>query len=271
MSGPARRERRRAQRRVLRQDQGSVPIGRLPSRWFYAPFDAWLPDVILLPAREAHHAVKVMRIAAGESITVTDGEGRAAACTVEVDGERVIARIGEVVEKAAPTPRLGVFQAAAKGHKLDDVVERLAELGVARFSCFTSTRTVARWDRDKTDKLMDRWGGIARAAAKQSRRPHLMRLEAGWTWSALVEATSASESALLLWEGASAPLRAALPDAPGSIDIIVGPEGGFSSDEADELVAAGAAAVSLGDAVLRTENAALVTASAVSFHYGLIG
>lgn len=239
--------------------------------WFYSPPEEWGREFIRLPEDESHHAIRVLRVAPPDVITITDGAGRVARCAVDgVFEERVVAEVLESEERRRLRPEIVVYQGAAKGTKLDGAIERLAELGVAEVWAFTSQRAVTQWDAKKKDKLGERWSAIARAAAKQSRNPFFLKARAGLSWKDLLERVDAEPFAVTLWEEAELPLRTALEQAE-RVAIVVGPEGGFTREEAESLADRGAPLLSLGPQILRTENAALVAASAMLYHYGLIG
>jgi 16S rRNA (uracil1498-N3)-methyltransferase len=226
-----------------------------------------------LPEDESHHAVRVLRVAPPDVITVTDGRGSVARCVVkDVSGKRVIAEVLEREERRRLRPEIVVYQGTAKGAKVDSVVERLAELGVSELCTYESQRAVAHWDGAKIERLNERWNAIARSAAKQSRNPFVMEARAGITWAELTELIAKEQLAVVLWEDASLPMRTALVGGMADrVALVVGPEGGLERTEAEALADAGAQLVSLGPRILRTENAALVASAALLFHYGLIG
>lgn len=226
----------------------------------------------MLPADESHHALRVLRIAPPDVLTVTDGRGTVArAAAARVDGDRLVAEILERDERRRLRPEVVVYQGAAKGNKLDVCVQQLAELGVSGLWAFDSQRAVARWDRAKAARLGERWSGIARATAKQSRNPFLMEAGAGISFTELTRRVAAEPLSVVLWEEAALPLRTALVGGPERIALVVGPEGGLAREEAESLADAGAQLVSLGPLILRTEHAAPAAAAATLFHYGLIG
>jgi 16S rRNA (uracil1498-N3)-methyltransferase len=240
--------------------------------WFYASPERWRDDDIVLDPDESHHATNVLRAKPPDVITITDGNGLVARCALtKVDGDEAVASILDRTRLPAPVPQLSVYQGAAKGQKNDDVVERLAELGVAYLTVFGSRRAVVRWDEDKKNRLRERWSGIAIAAAKQSRNAHAMRSHGVVDWDELLVRVAEEPQAVALWEGADLPLRTALGHGARRIALIVGPEGGFERDEADALADAGAQLVSLGPRIFRTENAAAFAAAAVMYHYGTFG
>lgn len=239
--------------------------------WFYARPEDWTTARVVLDAEETRHASRSLRVRPPDVITVIDGNGRIANCAVLRTEPRLEAEILESTVRDPVRPRVRVYQGASKGGKLDDVVEKLAELGVARMYGFASERSIARWSEEKIERLNQRWAAIARSAAKQSRNPHILEATAGLSWDELLVKVKGEPLALTLWEEASLPMRTALEGSVDSVALIVGPEGGFARSEAEALADAGAPLVSLGPNIMRTENAALVATSALLYHYGLIG
>lgn len=213
-----------------------------------------------------------MRISPPDLLTVTDGEGVVARCCASrIDDDRLVAEILEREERRPLRPEIVVYQGAAKGTKVDDVVERLAELGTTEVWVYESSRSVVRWDRKKLEKLQERWSAIARSTAKQSRNPYAIRTGGGLSWTELLRRVAREPLAVVLWEEAMLPLRTALSGPVDRVALVVGPEGGLARQEAEELADAGAQLVSLGPQILRTQNAPVVGVAALMYHYGLIG
>lgn len=224
-----------------------------------------------LPLDESHHATRVLRISPPDLFTVTDGEGTVARCSASrLEDDHLIGEILERDERRPLRPEIVVYQGAAKGTKVDDVIERLAELGTAEVWVYGSRRSVVRWDQKKIDKLEERWDAIARSTAKQSRNPYAIRTGGGLSWTELLRRVAREPLVVVLWEEAMLPLRTALPPAD-RVALVVGPEGGLAREEAEELADVGAQLVSLGPHILRTQNAPVVAVSALMYHYGLIG
>jgi 16S rRNA (uracil1498-N3)-methyltransferase len=239
--------------------------------WFYAAPSEWHDTYVLLDAHESHHAVHVLRTSTGREILVSDGSGTVARCLLRhSEAGRVAADILEKRHHDRRLPEIVVYQAASKGGKIDEVVDRLAQLGVAELCVFESIRSVVRWN-GKEEKLALRWHALARGASKQSRNPFLMRTGSPKSWHDLVATVTDEPLAITLWEDAVLPLRQSLPPAATRVALIVGPEGGLSAEEAASLGDTGAAPVSLGAQIFRTELAPIVACSAVLWHYGLIG
>jgi 16S rRNA (uracil1498-N3)-methyltransferase len=202
---------------------------------------------------------------------VLDGRGGVASCAItSTQRGRVVARVLDLERRPRRGPEIVVYQGAAKGRKNDDVIERLAQVGVACVSVFESRRAVVRWDARKRDALAVRWASLARSVAKQSRSPFVAGTRPPLEWRELVDAVGREPCPIVLYEEAAAGLHGA-PGEGERIALVVGPEGGFERGEVEQLARAGARVASLGEQILRTENAALVAASALLWHHGLIG
>jgi 16S rRNA (uracil1498-N3)-methyltransferase len=217
--------------------------------------------------------VRVLRMDEGHDIVVIDGcGGMSHAVIAGTAGGRVVARVGERQEwPPRPAPEIGVYQGTPKGTKGDEVVERVAELGAADVAFFSSERAVARWDSSKVQRLSARWQARAHAAAARSRNPFAARIHGVLSWADLLERTGAEPCALVLWEQATVRLRERLPPGAERVALVVGPEGGLSSSEVEQLEAAGAVPASLGSVILRTENAAPAALAALLWHFERMG
>jgi 16S rRNA (uracil1498-N3)-methyltransferase len=147
-------------------------------------------------------------------------------------------------------------------------VQKLGELGVDEVVPLRSARTVRAWDEDRRDRALRRLEVVAREAAMQSRQPFVMRVLQP---ESLEEAVAVSAVVLMLHQGAEAPLRESLPEDPGAIRLVVGPEGGFADEEVERARELGAEPVTLGPSILRTETAAVVGAALVLHRYGRLG
>ncbi len=227
-------------------------------------------EIVTLTGAEAHHATRSLRVRVGEHITVADGSGRVVTAVVSTIADDVCAEIVRNQHCAPPRPAVVLYQALPKGEKFDEIVEKASEVGVSRIVPFVAQRSVVRWDARKRARLNARWSAIARSAAKQCRSPWIAQIDE--IADTVDDVTFEAEVTVALHEEASQRLRDALPgDAPGTIAIVVGPEGGLADDEIEKFAALGALAVSLGPRVLRTELAGLVAASVIGYRYGNVG
>lgn len=241
-------------------------------------------EAVTLTGAEAHHAAAVRRVRVGEEITVGDGAGTWLTGEVEsVAPREVIVRVSRARAVAAPSPRLVLVQALAKGDRDELAVQAATELGVDEVVPWQAARSVSRWARasrgsaqraalggdgrgegqDKAAKGVARWSTIVREAAKQAHRAWVPTVTAPVTTDELL-ARIAGTRVLVLEPTASVPLsRVELSDGR-DIVLVVGPEGGIARDELDALEAGGAELVRLGSTVLRTSTAGPAALAVVS-------
>jgi 16S rRNA (uracil1498-N3)-methyltransferase len=223
--------------------------------------DLAVDRVIVLTGQEARHAVTVSRVRAGEALLVGDGRGTVASCTVtSADAQRLELRVGSVEEHPAPSPRVVLVQALAKGDRDEMAVQAATELGVDAVVPWSAARSVSRWEGAKVAKGRERWRAIVREAVKQSIRPHVPEVEDLATTKDLVRRTAGS---LVLVLDPTADVRLSSLDLRPAADgttvrdvlLVVGPEGGISPAEVEALRQAGAVPVALGSGILRTSTA----------------
>ncbi len=225
-------------------------------------------DRVTLSRDDSRHALRVLRLRPGEQITIADGAGAVVEATVGDDTERLVASVTARRVEERPRPAIHVAQAIPKKGKLDLVVQKLTELGVASIRPFASSRSIPRWDAAKGEAHATRLRDVARQAAMQSRRAWLPVV----TTPGVAGKLELEAPALVLHEGAATRLTHALPEeAPGAVTIVVGPEGGLTEEEVSGFLERGAEAVTLGPAILRTETAALAAVAVISARYGYLG
>lgn len=230
---------------------------------------------IHVAGEEGHHAVRVARLRAGESILLGDGYGQLAECEVTaVAKDSFTATVTAPRDPhPAPTPRLVLVQALAKGDRDLRAVEQATELGVDAVIPWQATRCVSNW-RGKEGKGQEKWQRIAREAAKQSLRARIPEVRQIAGTNELLERAAAAGAVVCVlhpWEAMrlSDWLRDALAEwrgtavTPAELWFVIGPEGGVTDAELTQFRQAGASSVVLGDTVLRTSTAgpaALITA-----------
>lgn len=229
--------------------------------------DAAVGDLVSLTGAEAKHAAVVRRLRVGEAVTVGDGAGVWLAGTAEeVSPARVDVRIAERVEHPAPTPRIVLVQALAKGDRDELAVQAACELGVDEIVPWQASRSVSRWEGPKAAKGRERWATIVREAAKQAHRAWLPDVVAPVSTTQLAE-RAREQRVLLLDPTAPVRLSEIEPDDRDLV-LVVGPEGGISEEELRRLTEAGAERVRLGDTVLRTSTAGPAAIAVLSVALG---
>lgn len=232
----------------------------------------------LLTGTEGRHAGVVQRRSPGERVDVVDGAGVRLRTVVEgagPDGVRV--RVVERLEEAAPDVVLVLVQALAKGDRDELAIEAATEVGVDAVVPWQAERSIVVWRGDRAAKSRARWVATVRAATKQARRARVPVVDPAVDGRGLVtrvaDAVGAGGRALVLHESATVPVGSVDLPEPGAdgtreVLVVVGPEGGISDREVDDLVAAGATAVRLGPHVLRTSTAGPVAVALLAQRLG---
>ena len=221
--------------------------------------------VARLPAEEAKHALKVLRLGVGDEVCAMDGAGgRWRGEIGAVNGGGVSVRLVEALESHESPLRLTVYQGVPKADKLDFIAQKLTELGAAALVPVRMERCVVKLDAKDGEKRRERLEKIAREAAKQCGRGRCTRVDAPLDWRTALSAMAGHDLLLIPWEEADGRrLKDAFRDAPDARDIgvVIGPEGGMTADEVEAMRALGGQAVTLGPRILRTETAAVVSAA----------
>ncbi|MET9164583.1 16S rRNA (uracil(1498)-N(3))-methyltransferase [Streptomyces cellulosae] len=226
-------------------------------------FDTGGTGRYVLGGPEGRHAVAVKRLRAGEEVVLTDGAGRWAAGEVEgAEGkDRLVVRLGEVVEEPAETPRLTVVQALPKGDRGELAVETMTEVGVDAIVPWAASRCITQWKGERGAKSLAKWRATAREAGKQSRRVRFPEVADAATSKGVASVLAEAEFAAVLHESGTEPLASAPLPSTGDIVLVVGPEGGVSPEELALFESVGARAYRLGKSVLRTSTAGTAAAA----------
>ena len=215
--------------------------------------------LVRLGGPEGRHAAAVRRVRIGEVLVLTDGRGRAVRGPVTGTGrDHVDVVVESRIEQSPPQLRFSVVQALAKGDRGELAAELLTEIGVSAIWPWQASRSIVRWDGDKSEKGRQKWQQRAREATKQSRRLWVPTVGTPLSLDGLLDQVAAADLALALHEKAGRPLREIRLPASGTVLVIVGPEGGITDPEVTDLVAAGAHEVLISDGVLRTSTAGVV-------------
>ncbi len=214
---------------------------------------------IVMAGREARHAVTVSRARVGDTIVVGNGAGIVVTGTVTTADAAELALDAETVTTTErPAPAIWLAQALAKGDRDELAVQAAAELGVDGVIPWAAQRSIVKWDGQRAVKGHARWSAVVREATKQSMRSWLP-VAAPLATTTQLAARTASARLVVLDPGSD--LRLTREASAWSGDdtrdtvIVVGPEGGVSPQELDQLAAAGAVIVRLGESVLRTSTA----------------
>ncbi|MCW2491375.1 MAG: rRNA ((1498)-N(3))-methyltransferase [Frankiales bacterium] len=231
-------------------------------------------DVIELTGQEARHAATVKRLELGEVVLLADGRGTLIeARSTTVGRDRISFAVLSVRAEPEPQPRFVVVQAVPKGERADLAVQALTELGADEIVAWSASRSISLWrGADKIDKGLAKWRRTALEASKQSRRARIPVVTGLASTEAIAnrvsETIASGSAAFVLHEAATESLAGRPLPSAGVLLVIVGPEGGVSEEELQTLTTAGAVAVRLGPAVLRTSTAGAAALAVLSVGAG---
>lgn len=218
-----------------------------------------------LPREAAHHLVAVLRARRGDVVTLFDGHGgEYVAEIVGLERRAARCRVGafDAVEREADV-HVTLYQALARGTKMELVVQKATELGAAGVVPFVAARSNVRLEPAKARERVAHWRRVAVAACEQCGRNRLPEVSEVVDLAAL---SAGAAAAFYACPKATVHLATAAGEAIGArrqLKVAIGPEGGFSDAENDALEATGFAPVSLGPRVLRTETAGLAALAAL--------
>lgn len=231
----------------------------------------FVPEVqgehILILGEDARHISLSLRMRAGEKLTVCDGKGNDYLCRILTLSRESVAL---QVEEKQPSPgepevKITLFQALSKGDKMEVIVQKAVELGVFEIVPLLTSRCVVRADRESFEKKRQRLGRIALEAAKQCGRGIIPQVRPLVDLQELCGLLGGFDQTLFFYENATRKLSSIPLSGVHTLGIVVGAEGGFDGEEAEEIVQSGALAASLGGRILRCETAPIAALGAILY------
>lgn len=224
-------------------------------------------DSVTLDEGESRHITRVLRLEPGCDVELLDGEGGLFRAQLSEVGKRVRANIVGVVESGG-TDRVtvSIVQGHLKGKKLELVIQKCTELGVASMMMYWSSRCQGKLKDLQGGKKLERYQRIVESACKQCFRADLMELQEPVDFSRLLEMyeDKPGRLKLLFWEEERATSLHDISFAGPEVDeliLLLGPEGGLTGEEVQAAAEAGWRSVSLGKRILRAETATIAAAS----------
>jgi 16S rRNA (uracil1498-N3)-methyltransferase len=247
---------------VDRAPRSDAPANAAP-RFLVAP-EALRP-IGQLTAAASHHALRVLRLTDGAPIELFDGAGASATARL-IDATGRFELTGPIQTEPHQALRIRVAQALVSQQKMDWLVEKAVELGVAELVVIHCARCEIKLDADRTQRRLDHWRSCIESACRQSRRNRVPSISAPLALTQWL-AQQCPDRLRLVLDRSGQPLdRARL--VAGPVDLLIGPEGGFTPAELSAAQSAGFVATRIGPRVLRTETAAL---AAIAMLQALIG
>jgi len=238
---------------------------------FFVPEESVQGNGIIVTGKEAHHILDVMRLAVGDAVVAFDGTGREFAGVIRETGPKSL-RIEITSTRAALSPsgvRISLFQSIPKKEKMEYIIEKATELGVAEIVPLMTARTIIRWDEAKRDKAADRWKKIAREASKQCGRSDVpMITEITGFRDAFLRIKRYDRALIAALSDKTMPLKKALAEfTKGSIAVFIGPEGDFTAQEVEIATQYGCLPISLGSRILKSDTAGLALLAILTHTY----
>jgi 16S rRNA (uracil1498-N3)-methyltransferase len=225
--------------------------------------------LLALPAFAAEHLTRVLRLGDGAAVTCFNGDGHDYPGVLRARGRETLfcATAREPAGAAESSLQVTLAQCVARGEKMDSVLQKATELGVAAIVPLVSERTEVRLDEDRAGRRLAHWQRVLHSACEQCGRAVLPRLHAPVdlpTWAAGVDASMLR--LVLDPDGDEGLSGLAAPQAP--VIVVVGPEGGLSARDHAALAVAGFQRLRLGPRVLRTETAGPAVLAALQARFG---
>ena len=228
-----------------------------------------------ITGRDAHHIIDVLRMAPGDRLQVVADDGISFVGEITAAGTNTVTVAAREIlwETHEPDVRISLLQGLAKGDKMEFIIQKAVEIGVTDIYPVAMSHSVVVLESSKAEKKVERWQKIAEAAAKQSKRDTIPAVHEVLTldqilqqekWDLLLVAYE-SENLVSFKEVLQSHKEAM------TIGVVIGPEGGLSTEEGEAAQKQGGIAVSLGRRILRTETAGLVAATAILYETDNLG
>lgn len=226
---------------------------------------------VVLNRQDSRYLLRVLRLRAGASVLVFDGLGREfAGELVSLDRDAAAVLLKKRVETISESP-ISITLAAAvpKGERMDYLLQKSVELGVAKVQPLTLTRSDVNLKPDRIPRRMDHWQGVMRSACEQCGRATLPGLNPPETLGSFLKKASDPESLRIVLHGqGSTTLQALSLPANQQIILITGPEGGLTDEELSECEQANFTQVRLGPRTMRAETAGPAAIAALQTLWG---
>jgi 16S rRNA (uracil1498-N3)-methyltransferase len=241
---------------------------------FFVPA-SWLEkEEVTITGPLVHRLRNVLRLKAGDHFILLDNSGwEHEAEITHVSTQRIETRVlHKALATGEPRTKITLYQALLKLNKFEWVLQKGTELGLVGFVPMISQRCMIGSLEDISKTKLERWWRILMEAAEQSRRGRMPTLRAAMVFSSACEDAARGGLTLIPWEeekeqSLSSILRAE-EQLPFSINLFIGPEGGFTSEEVAKAQRYGAVPITLGPRILRAETAGLVAATAILYQLG---
>lgn len=226
-------------------------------------------DIFKITGDDAFHIMKSLRMKVNELIVLCHNGMDYICKIIDFDKSSVLVKLIEKkVCDAEPCLKVTLFQGIPKGDKMDLIVQKAVEVGVCNIIPVITERCISRPDERSLTKKVQRWQKIALEAAKQSGRGIIPEVKYAAWFSDAVNLAGQFDKVIVFYEGGGIPIYKAIGNMRiGSIAIFIGPEGGFEQHEVDMIKNVNGDVCSLGNRILRTETAAIVSTALIIYEH----
>lgn len=235
----------------------------------YQPIDLSVQSSVRLDDKASHHLARVLRASVGDQVVVFNGQGgEFSAVITHIDKKGVTVNVTDFNPREVESPiNIHLAQGMARGEKMDFIVQKAVELGVAKITPLLTERCNVRLDHSREEKRLQHWQAVVTSACEQSGRNRLPEIEAPLSLKDWLSQVKADYCFVLSPHVKQKLPVETLPDN-AVIVVLIGPEGGLSDQEVRMAVDYGFLPLNLGPRVLRTETAAIAAIAALQLQYG---
>ena len=227
---------------------------------------------VYFSSEDSRHIFQVLRMTAGEDITVCDDSSQRHFCRlISVSKDSCVAEILSTEDYSnQPSAHVTVYAGLSKGDRFDYLIQKCVECGVYAIVPFISERCISRPAKDEYEKKVKRYQKIADEAVRQSKRSQRVEVQNIVSFEQAVKDASAHSTSLFLYENENQKsLSSVLHQSDGSdYSVFTGPEGGFSENEVNKALDCGMNVVSIGPRIMRCETAPVAALCAIMYHTG---
>jgi 16S rRNA (uracil1498-N3)-methyltransferase len=267
-------------------------------------FFVWKEDIknyqAVIKGEEFRHLSKVLRLMAGDAVTIFDGKGREYQGNISTMGkDEAVVEVGEPLFSPRESPlEVWLVQGIPKGEKMEMIIQKATELGVRGVIPLKTQRSVVKLEGKKEEARRERWQKVAVEAAKQCRRALVPEVLSPCSITNFLTGLPLERHLFVPWEEGGVSIKEVLTvnpsfpvtgSASGSISeakiepkskfspapvpvyLVIGPEGGLAAEEVDQMKKYGGIPLTLGSRILRTETAGLAALAVVMFAWGDLG
>ena len=229
-----------------------------------------------ITGKDVNHLKNVLRLKVGEKVNVFDGTGiEYHAVIASIETGTILIDLNEQFTSNLDSPvKVTIGQGFLKDKKMDTLVRNLTELGMVKWIPFMASRSIPKPDKKRLAKRRERWQGIARESLKQCLLSRLPEINDTVSYDDLLTLSDGCDLKLFFWEEETVSLseiQKITKKIPESIFIMLGPEGGFTKEEADKAKEKGFITASLGPRIMKADTASIAALTLVQYIFGDIG